>query len=839
VLDAMNTDDVSKLDNEADKIAQAGQLGAITIATNMAGRGTDIILGGNYEYAAKRDLKTAGYNIADINKAIEKHDLGITDLTDKEREIISTYAQKCDAYKKDFDRYKQDVVNLGGLCVIGTERHDARRIDNQLRGRAGRQGDPGCSVFFISAEDEMIKVFGGAQLQRLLTFLGADDQPINSRMVSKIIESAQKRVEGMHFSGRKNVLQYDDVNNRQRKVIYGERKRILEGGDIHEEILKMTYEYARFSLERASGGEENSSKWDFDGIFTVDDLTAVMQSRLNGAVNGSVDLRGVTARDVLDNPFEGRLKNVLKDSAEVRGAFLEEMAQSLYEAPMRDLNGDEKRRVTEIHANQYDKNFDNWYKTFVSVLLRDHWTHYAMARENNCFNRRLRGFFDFDKLVEPQDAESGESVKAALVNKTLRFVDKYDLNKELSTLVALYVRNSLNVALEGSVVIGPKYDVNKRIYKFFDFLQKDGNDVIINQKQLPSVDGETFRFQYQLELERKVTEYLKGVDNVREKIVGFIDRYVDYILNDRVSTSITRGNVDVLNNEIEPYFGFIVMLRPNEVDDAKTLCQNLADKCKEKLNSLYGGAEKYDGAIPFDETERIALLQTIDRLWMEHVDALDDLRQGVGLQAIGQHDPLMVYKKESYDMFEELNDTIARSTIRLLLFGRFVRNRRVEQKPLSFKEKPSKSLSKEKNTAANDKQDKYKYVQLDRKLEKLSARTKVLRDTMDKLKPMYNPEELAVTLEKLYKDKYACEAGGDKGDGYVRICEAIKTTEDRLTRFNQREMIVTEIEKELYDMTNRQDRDDVDAEMQLLKPLTDKVDQAEKDVEALRQSSKK
>lgn len=372
---------------EAEIVAQAGRLGAVTIATNMAGRGTDILLGGNPEFLAKQEMKRQGYDDEQIERSTSF--LKGDPETEQLKQVFSQLVEK---YQKETSAEKEKVVAAGGLCVIGTERHDSRRIDNQLRGRSGRQGDPGTSVFFVSAEDDMVRIFGKEMLQRAMMFLNVDeDTPIQHKLLSRTIESAQKRIEGLHFSARKNVLQYDDVNNQQRKVIYKERNRVLDGENVHDDILAMADEYARITLEEACDGEEN--------------------------------------------------------------------------------------------------------------------------------------------------------------------VDKWNLN-----------------------------EVNKRLTCYYP-------------AEFPIVTQEN-------------------------------------------------------------------------ATNARTTCKMLSDLCKDLLNKKAASDEFEEGE--FAQMERIALLGAIDRLWIDHIDALDELRRGIGLQAIGQHDPLQVYEKEAYDMFENLNGQIKVRTIRMLFFGRFV-----------------------------------------------------------------------------------------------------------------------------------------------------------------------
>ena len=223
-------------EKEAQIIAQAGKFGAITIATNMAGRGTDIMLGGNSEYLAKEEMRKLKYSDEEIEEAAahnETDNKAILSAREKFNELEKKYSEQI----KD---EKQKVIAAGGLKIIGTQRHESRRIDNQLRGRSGRQGDPGESRFYIGLDDDLMKIFGGDMITRVYNTLGADeDMPIESRTISKAVERAQKKVEGRNFSIRKNVLQYDDVMNVQRTVIYSQRRDVLDGKDLKENILKM------------------------------------------------------------------------------------------------------------------------------------------------------------------------------------------------------------------------------------------------------------------------------------------------------------------------------------------------------------------------------------------------------------------------------------------------------------------------------------------------------------------------------------------------------------------------------------------------------------------------
>ncbi|MGN1094865.1 MAG: SEC-C metal-binding domain-containing protein, partial [Eubacteriales bacterium] len=223
-------------EKEAEIIAQAGKYGAVTISTNMAGRGTDIMLGGNAEFLAKTELKKLGYNEEEIVSATGASE----NIDERAREARGIYREKLTLFKEQIAPEAEKVKAAGGLFILGTERHESRRIDNQLRGRSGRQGDPGESRFFLSLEDDLMRLFGSDRIRGMVDRLGLpDDQPIDARILSNSIENAQKRLEGENFNRRKNVLEYDDVMNQQRNIIYGERRRVLDGEDISDTVKKM------------------------------------------------------------------------------------------------------------------------------------------------------------------------------------------------------------------------------------------------------------------------------------------------------------------------------------------------------------------------------------------------------------------------------------------------------------------------------------------------------------------------------------------------------------------------------------------------------------------------
>ena len=241
-------------EKEAEIVAQAGKLGAVTVATNMAGRGTDIMLGGNAEYMATSDLRKAGLSDELIAEATGYAETDNQEILDARR----LFAQKLQQHKEEIAGEAEQVRQAGGLFIVGTERHDSRRIDNQLRGRAGRQGDPGETRFYISLEDDLMRLFGGERINSIMERMNLDeDTPIENKMLTRAIEQAQTTVESRNFQSRKSVLEYDDVMNKQREIIYDQRKQVLEGMDVKGIIMNMMSTAIGHQVSSAFGGESH------------------------------------------------------------------------------------------------------------------------------------------------------------------------------------------------------------------------------------------------------------------------------------------------------------------------------------------------------------------------------------------------------------------------------------------------------------------------------------------------------------------------------------------------------------------------------------------------------
>ena len=304
-------------EKEAEIVAQAGKLGAVTVATNMAGRGTDIMLGGNAEYLAKADLVKAGYSEEVITDAT-----GYAETDNQEiLEARALFAERMAHHKSIISQEAEKVRAAGGLFIIGTERHDSRRIDNQLRGRAGRQGDPGESRFYISLEDDLLRLFGGERIQNMMEQIALDeDTPLESKMLTKAIENSQTTVESRNFQSRKSVLEYDDVMNKQREIIYGQRRQVLDGKDIQETILTMMRTTIGNEVGMAFGEQTHLDEAGYQ------ELLRALEGQFfpKGAVS-IPDAASLTADELTDRFREAAEKTYAAKEAEVTSPIMREL----------------------------------------------------------------------------------------------------------------------------------------------------------------------------------------------------------------------------------------------------------------------------------------------------------------------------------------------------------------------------------------------------------------------------------------------------------------------------------------------------------------------------------
>ena len=352
-------------EKEAAIVAQAGKYGAVTIATNMAGRGTDIMLGGNSEFLAKQEMKKLRYTPEQIEQSTafnETDDQAILDARKKYKELEEKFEQEIKEEKKK-------VLEVGGLKIIGTERHESRRIDNQLRGRSGRQGDPGESRFYIGLDDDLMKIFGGDMITKVYNTLGADENmPIQAKMLSKAVENAQKKVEGRNFTIRKNVLKYDDVMNLQREIIYKQRRQVLDGENLKDSISKIIDGVAEGIVD-AYITEESINK-----EALIQDIATTF---------------GINKLDALEDKKANREKIL---------AELQEKAHSKYEEKEKDFG---EKTIRELERVVMLKIVDERWMDHIDAMdeLKDGIGLRAYAQKDPVVQYRIEGFEMFDQMV--------------------------------------------------------------------------------------------------------------------------------------------------------------------------------------------------------------------------------------------------------------------------------------------------------------------------------------------------------------------------------------------------------------------------------------------------------
>ena len=353
-------------EKEAEIVAQAGKFGAVTIATNMAGRGTDIMLGGNSEYLAKQEMKKLNYSQEQIEQATafnETDDKDILSAREKFRELEKKYDEQ-------IKEEKEKVTEAGGLKIIGTERHESRRIDNQLRGRSGRQGDPGESRCYIGLDDDLMKIFGGNAISKVYNTLGADeDMPIESRIISKSVEAAQKKVEDRNFSIRKHVLQYDDVMNTQREIIYKQRREVLDGENLKDSILKMMDSSVENLVAVYTADIENVNKeafiQDIKMSFDIDEVESLNKETIN-------------PEDIINE--------------------LKEKIHSMYEAKEKEFGDEDSRELERVVMlkvvdQKWMDHIDNMDELKNGIGLR------AYGQKDPVVQYRIEGFDMFDEMI--------------------------------------------------------------------------------------------------------------------------------------------------------------------------------------------------------------------------------------------------------------------------------------------------------------------------------------------------------------------------------------------------------------------------------------------------------
>ena len=361
-------------EKEAEIVAQAGKVGAVTIATNMAGRGTDILLGGNAEFMARHQMKQAGYDELVIEDAIGFNE----DVPEEVLEARKVFREWMEKFSIETKQGHDEVVKLGGLHIIGTERHESRRIDNQLRGRAGRQGDPGSSQFFISFEDDLMRLFGSDRFRPMLEKLTAGgEEAIEFGLVSKQIENAQKRVESRNYDIRRHVLQYDDVMNQQRNIIYGQRREVLEGGDMRARIQTMRKTLITEAVGRHAPDEAAPEHWDIAGLSEYLEHLCI-------------DKGGV--QKVFDE-LPKKDKKSFVEALDARAQKIYELREKMWEDNKLDMREFERVALLGAVDRRWMDHIDAMTELRDGIGLR------ALAQRDPVVEYKLEGFEMFDEMV--------------------------------------------------------------------------------------------------------------------------------------------------------------------------------------------------------------------------------------------------------------------------------------------------------------------------------------------------------------------------------------------------------------------------------------------------------
>ncbi len=385
VLNAKNNE------KESEIVAQAGRKGTVTIATNMAGRGTDILLGGNPEFMATKEMRDKGFSEEEISYATAFNYIEDEQLN-KAREEYQKLYQK---HKEETDKEKEEVKSIGGLHIIGTERHESRRIDNQLRGRSGRQGDPGSSIFYLSLDDDLFKRFATDKLRSILAFFKIDDStPIQMKAIAKQVEASQRRIELQNFGIRKTVLRFDDVMNKQREIIYAERNKVLDGEPIHEQILRMFPEVISKSLNKVIDDDRPYYEWDIEAL--KKELENGLIPKDSNIINDDF-IEGCDSQDILEKVEDLVLKRYKEREEEVKS----------YGIDFEDLERNVLLRMVDV----------NWMSQIEDMqIMKDEILSRQFGQQDPVLAYKKEGFEMFDNMID----KIKESTCKVLLNAEIR-----------------------------------------------------------------------------------------------------------------------------------------------------------------------------------------------------------------------------------------------------------------------------------------------------------------------------------------------------------------------------------------------------------------------------------
>jgi preprotein translocase subunit SecA len=629
-------------EREAEIIAQAGRYGAVTVSTNMAGRGTDIILGGNPEHMAWEDLKATYQSRLEVPKAV---------WDAKSNEIAEREGMKAEGRK---------VAELGGLHVVGTERHDARRIDLQLRGRSGRQGDPGSSRFFLSLEDDLMRIFAGDLVQRVLSWLGMQEgEAIESRMVTKQIERAQKRVEERHFESRKNLLEYDEVMDHQRKAVYSYRQSILEGVNCRDLILQMIDR----QIARIAARPEPGRVQDIIEEEQFDKFRHFMHPMFRWDMCAAFARKGVgisVEPDALQDMDQKQMADFLLGEAErqAEDVILQQMDENLPEdGEERDWNWQAltswANRHYNINLSLSDVKKQGRGNPDVS-LDRTELHRYLVTHAKEALQRL--DFTPLDRFLEPAYPQRVlcDWLKAqfSLEMSPEQFMNLDDPDEACDLIRRAAADRYREQEARFPVAIG----LNR-------YLPKQGNAdrtgliTWANARFSAHLNEDDFKEKGVADIEKLLLDrsraFLPG-----SEVFEPVDEYLDRGWNGSSNGSSNGGAHPAQADELAAYANktFHCALDSNQL---ATLDR---DNARQAVLKCYD--EHYRPEL--GRAERTLLLDRLDHAWKEHLYQMDHLRQGIGFEAYAQKDPKVEYKRQGMKAFEEMWDRVGREVTHMI-----------------------------------------------------------------------------------------------------------------------------------------------------------------------------
>ncbi|NOZ87682.1 MAG: preprotein translocase subunit SecA [Deltaproteobacteria bacterium] len=652
-------------EREAEIVAQAGRKGAITIATNMAGRGTDIMLGGNPEFLARREVE------------------------DPDGEDAEEYAEALAKYRKICNKERQEVIAANGLYILGTERHEARRIDNQLRGRSGRQGDPGESRFFLSLEDDLLRIFGMDRVRPLMDRLGMEEgEPIESKMVSKAIQRSQEQVEEQNFGSRKNLKEYDDVMNDQRKAIYGLRRKVLEGEQpfrLHEETRAALIPLLLPHYPERSGPEQ------WNPVGAAEDLSKALGVK----IHPPTDLRTVHPGEIAAHSLRILYRNIEKLG--VRPAWLlercNEMAKMAVDGICKRKEKVEKAEGAKNNGSDEAKDILVWPPTpwEVSSMLSAHGCDMEIDQlpdqiYRNALEFRILSGNGLTSKIEPKPERSKiKSKEEKNKDKKLQEEEETPLSRRLESIDGLVVsRCQYGTGIEEWDLAGLAERVEELYGTKLEISDIEAASDPNGRWQESAVkDGVAGAFFRQWLIETKAD------DEAHDRILGILEDLVIELVDERCPEHVNPEEWDLAGLKEAVKAQFNVLVDPGPGEDMPFTREAIQDKVFDAVEAKLAERIEKIGLPTFRDLARFLHLQDIDQLWKDHLYAMDHLREGIGLRGYAQKDPKQEYKKEGYNMFVAMMHDIETGLISKLMRVQVESNDDVERfRPRKKKQAP-------------------------------------------------------------------------------------------------------------------------------------------------------